>query len=61
MFTKSSAGVLTPLYNRQLGQVTPLGHLPGFRQTRSERSASDCRIDSPQVLVWAITSLWPIG
>jgi hypothetical protein len=47
MFTKSSAAVLAPLYNLQLRQVTPLGHLPGFQQTRSERSASDCRLDSP--------------
>jgi hypothetical protein len=60
MFTRNSAGVLTPLYDRQLGQVTPLGHLPGFRQTRSERSASDCRIDSPGTRL-AITSSWPIG
>jgi IPT/TIG domain-containing protein len=54
MFTRNSAGVLTPLYDRQLGQVTPLGHLPDFRQTRPEVSASDCRIDSPQVLVWPL-------
>ena len=61
MFTRNSAGALTPLHTRKSRQVTPLGHLPAFRQTRSGHSASDSRIDSPQLLVWAITSCCPIG
>ena len=52
---------MTLLHTRQLRQVSLLGYLPGCRQTRLERFASDCRIASPQVLFWAITSIWPIG
>jgi hypothetical protein len=46
MFTKSSAAVLAPLYNPQLGQVTSPVHLPASRQTRPGGTASDCRLDS---------------
>ena len=46
MFTRSSAGVLVPVYDRQVRQAASPGRLPGFRQTRPDRFASDRRIDS---------------
>ena len=45
MFTRNNPFRWRRLYGRQPVQVTPREPQPGSRQTRPERSASDCRPD----------------